>query len=342
MQFENKKAILVAPKKIEYVDEKIEYCPEDSVVVEVAYCGICGSDIPRYFSGKVHNFPLVLGHEFSGKVVYCGERVSKFKVNDLVAGIPLVPCMDCEECKAGNYQLCSNYSFIGSRQDGALQKYIILNENNVFKLLPGTDLQSAALVEPLTVAAHAISLIKEKLKKDSKIAIFGFGIIGACLSLFLSDRGYTEVSIITGSAKRQNYAKDLGVKNFYLSSDRSLQNQSFDCIFDCTSISQALETLLPLMKPNGVISIVGTKITPIEISSTAFNWIQRRELKIIGSWMSYSKSWPGSEWEESKLILAKYPEYINKLIQKVYSLEEIDLAFQSVIDKGPKVLVTPK
>lgn len=339
MHFCNTKAMLASPKTIEYVSEDIRNCPEDSVVVKVAYCGICGSDIPRYFQGKVHNFPLVLGHEFSGEIVHVGRLVRSVKKGDLVAGIPLVPCMQCPECKKGHYQLCSNYSFLGSRQEGALQKYLILKEENIFKLLPGTDLISAALIEPLTVAIHAFKMIELSLRKESSIAIFGFGIIGACLAAYLVDKGYNNITIITNSDRRKSLAESIGIKDFYRSSDNFVQSKKFDCVFDCTSLPQAMEFFLPLMNPKGVISIIGSKNNCCEISSTAFNWIQRRELQIFGSWMSYSSPWPGKEWFESRDVLLKNPEYFKALIQNVFPLERTEEAFKEVMVKSPKILI---
>ncbi|MHB9856852.1 alcohol dehydrogenase catalytic domain-containing protein [Streptomyces sp. YIM S03343] len=88
---------------------------EAVVVVEVAYCGICGSDFPRYFDGAVHQVPQTLGHEFSGVVVEVGEGVDQVAPGRHVAVAPLVPCHDCTACAAGRPALCRSYSFIGSR-----------------------------------------------------------------------------------------------------------------------------------------------------------------------------------------------------------------------------------
>lgn len=340
MHFKNEKAALVAPKTIELITEDIVDLPSDSVLLKVAYCGICGSDIPRFFQGKVHNFPLVLGHEFSGEVISKGDRVTKFAIGDRVAGIPLVPCMQCPECKNGHYQLCSNYSFIGSRQAGAFQKYLILKEENIFKLLPGTDLMSAALIEPLTVAIHAVKLVKS-LKDESQVAIFGFGVIGACLAAYLKDKGFHNITIITNSNKRKGIAEKLNIDEFYRASDKSVLLKKFDVVFDCTSISSALEFLLPLINPRGAISIIGSKNSQCEISATAFNLIQRHEIQVIGSWMSYSALWPGEEWLEAREVLLKYPDCFKDLIQNVFPLKKVPEAFEDVINNSPKVLIAP-
>lgn len=86
-------------------------------LVRVAYCGICGSDVPRYFDGAVHAFPQVLGHEFSGAVAATGPGCST-PVGTRVAVAPHIPCGRCGQCRDANPTLCENHSFIGSRGPG--------------------------------------------------------------------------------------------------------------------------------------------------------------------------------------------------------------------------------
>lgn len=94
------------------------------VKIKVKYTGICGSDVPRVNGDACHFFPNVLGHEFSGTVVEVGEGVAALKEGDRVAGVPLVPCMKCPDCQRGDYSLCKNYSFIGSREYGSQEQFV--------------------------------------------------------------------------------------------------------------------------------------------------------------------------------------------------------------------------
>ena len=113
-----KAGVVHAREDIRYEDIEKPKAEAGKVVVKVKYTGICGSDIPRVNGDACHYFPNVLGHEFSGVVDEIGEGVTSVKVGDRVAGIPLVPCMKCEDCQKGNYSLCKHYSFIGSREFG--------------------------------------------------------------------------------------------------------------------------------------------------------------------------------------------------------------------------------
>ena len=129
------------------------------IKVRVAYCGICGSDIPRVLQGRVHFFPIILGHEFSGTVAEIGDGVRSFSIGDKVVGVPLMPCFQCDNCKKGNYSLCSNYKFIGSSVNGAYAEFVCVSEKNLLKLPNEFDLKDAALIEPCTIARHAFDLV---------------------------------------------------------------------------------------------------------------------------------------------------------------------------------------
>ena len=98
-----KAAVLHAKKDIRYEEIPTPAVGKDEVRVKVAATGICGSDIPRFHADAAHSFPLILGHEFSGYVDEVGEGVDSVKKGDHVAGIPLVPCFECDDCKKGNY-----------------------------------------------------------------------------------------------------------------------------------------------------------------------------------------------------------------------------------------------
>lgn len=98
--------------------------------------GICGAALQKACSGDgdaCHFFPNVLGHEFSGTIAQAGKDVTRVKPGDRVAGIPLVPCMECGDCQRGDYSLRKHYSFIGSRRFGSFAEYVAVPECNVVR-----------------------------------------------------------------------------------------------------------------------------------------------------------------------------------------------------------------
>ena len=119
MAVKMKAGVVHAREDLRYEDIEKPVPGPGEVLIKVKYTGICGSDIPRVNGDACHFFPNVLGHEFSGVVEELGEGVTKLAVGNRVAGIPLIPCMQCEDCQKGNYSLCKHYSFIGSRRFGS-------------------------------------------------------------------------------------------------------------------------------------------------------------------------------------------------------------------------------
>ena len=337
----NKQAKLVSPKKIDICFENIDEqnLGAREVIVEVAYCGICGSDMPRYFEGKVHFYPLVLGHEFSGTVVAKGSDVA-LSVGDKVSCIPLEPCMECEFCKKGRYQLCKKYKFVGSRRDGGFQKYVRLSERNLIKLSPSTDLKDAAFIEPITVAIHGYKLVKNYLQSESEeILIYGFGNIGIILTEYLLFKGYKNINVLTRSSSRRELAKNIGIKNFYVESDLPNINQKFSVIFDCSSNEKSMEILLQMAAEGGALSIIGTKNADLKMTAKTFNLIQREELSIFGSWMSYSSPWPGFEWTEAVKALGAGAFTLQELIKAVFTLDNVNDGFSKAYEVGQKILI---
>ena len=98
------------------------------VIVRVAACGVCGSDIPRMFVKGTYSFPTICGHEFAGIIDSCGEDVQGWAVGDRVAVFPLIWCGRCAACEEGHYAQCSNYDYLGSRSDGGMAEYVAVPE----------------------------------------------------------------------------------------------------------------------------------------------------------------------------------------------------------------------
>jgi len=188
------RAVVVTGKQqLSVTTTPVPACGPDQVLIKVSYCGICGSDVPRYFDGAVHAFPQVLGHEFSGVVHAVGSTVAHVTPGDRVAVAPLVPCHDCDECRAGSHSLCNRYSFIGSRQQGAMAEFVAVPAINVVPV-GDLDLKIAALIEPLTVAIHAVDRVAFQAGTDA--AVLGGGVIGLMSVITLRDRGARHITVV--------------------------------------------------------------------------------------------------------------------------------------------------
>ncbi len=341
MQFVNEVALLTKERKICYETKQGFELSSDDVLVNIAYCGICGSDLPRYFNGKVHFFPLTLGHEFSAIVVAIGNKVSNFEVGDHVVGVPLKPCFKCSACDQGLFGQCKNYSFIGSREPGALQKYLIVKEKNLIKVDKKLSLLEAAFVEPVSVAIHAAKKTIPRENKNSPILIYGFGNIGIVLYQYLKWKGYKNITVVNRSCKKSIIAKELGVNEYILEQDFKNSTLEFKYIFDCTPNNKALDIFLSHCLPEAVINIIGSKQESVVIEQSTFNRIQRLEVLVTGSWMSYSTPFPGEEWLEAiqGLQIGKITVG-EEICGGVYKFSEIDKAFNAMKDTNKKTVIS--
>src|SRR5659263_184884 len=152
-----KAAVLYANEDLRYEEFEMPQISEGEVLVKVKATGICGSDIPRVLGNGAHYYPIVLGHEFSGEVVEIGNAVKTVRIGDRVAGVPLIPCLKCEDCQKGNYSQCKFYSFIGSRVQGSFAEYVKAPEQNVVKFKDNVSFEKGAFFEPSTVALHGLN-----------------------------------------------------------------------------------------------------------------------------------------------------------------------------------------
>jgi threonine dehydrogenase-like Zn-dependent dehydrogenase len=129
------------------------------ILLKVAYCGVCGSDIPRIIKDAAHYYPIILGHEFSGVIVDVAGGLNPDLKGRKSVCAPLMPDFSDPQCAKGNYSLCKNYDFIGSNKQGGFAEYVAMPARNAIIVDDSLDLLSASFLEPLTVALHAINIM---------------------------------------------------------------------------------------------------------------------------------------------------------------------------------------
>ena len=186
---------------------------EGELLLKPRAVSVCGSDLHYYLEGGIGSAkvdaPLVLGHEFSAEVV--DERAEAFglKVGTLVAVDPALPCGACEWCLSGHANLCPNVEFTGSPPfDGAMREFLGAQPANLFPVPDSFDAATAALLEPLGVAIHALDLAR--LKPMESVAVLGAGPIGLLLVQVARHAGAGEVYAVDPLTYRAETAKKLG------------------------------------------------------------------------------------------------------------------------------------
>lgn len=258
------------------------------VKIKVDYCGLGGADIREYAENPVffgcphneisHKGPLqIMGREICGEVVEIGHDVVSVKLGDKVVvdatgtckdrhrfpGSPNFGKKDCDACATGAYNACAHISFTGlSFGDGGFAEYAVVGESHVVKYDPRvvpTDI--AALVEPLAVAWHGISL--SRLQKGDSALVIGAGPIGLCALLVLRARGAGNIVVVETAPLRRELAANLGAKvvdptplegNRLVEHLNKLSNEGFGFhrTFDCSGVPETFNLSVKCLKATGV------------------------------------------------------------------------------------------
>ena len=343
-----KAAVLESTDKVSVLDVEDPSPSEGEVLVKVHYSGICGSDVQRVLEGRVHGFPIILGHEFSGVVEKVGSGVSEALLGKRVSGIPLIPCGSCPDCEKGYYSLCHHYSFVGSRRNGSMAEKVVLPASNVIEVSDEvTDLE-AAFFEPASVGVHAVELAK--FQKGSTAIVIGAGTIGLLLAQALVWYGASRVVVANRSAERLETAKGLGLDvvctrdaDWREKALRIISETGFDFVFDTVANSQTIVDSAKLAQSRATVCFVGTPKQKISLEVSEWELLNRKELFWTGSWMSYSSPWPGVEWSNVEKMFAEGAMRVaDSMIDAIYPLSETQAAFDRYKDPssvGGKIVI---
>lgn len=307
-------------------------CAPDEVLVRVAYCGICGSDVPRYFDGAVHSFPQVLGHEFSGVVEAVGSAVTTARPGDRVAVAPLVPCHRCTECLAGRPALCPNYSFIGSRRQGALADLVAVPAVNLVPL-GGLSLKTGALVEPFTVAIHGVE--RAEVVPGAPAAVLGGGVIGLLTVLALRDKGAGDITVVDVDPRNLEVARQFGAAHAVNARTDDVAahfaaSGAPVLTVETAGVPSTQRQALAITARRGTVVYVGTAHQELALDPGLFETILRHELTVRGSWMSYSAPFPGHEWTDAVRILGSGLVDPDVLVTHEVALEDAVRGFEAM------------
>jgi len=297
-----KAAVLYGNEDLRYDEWETPVCGDNDVKVRIRAAGICGSDVPRVLHNGAHFYPVVLGHEFSGDVVETGKNVTKIKVGDTVSGAPLLPCMECEDCKKGDFALCKHYSFIGSRQQGSFADYVVLPETNAVKYDSSVPYEQAAMFEPSAVAAHG--LLHAGINGGT-VAVLGLGTIGIFALQWARILGAEKTVAFDIDDSRLALARRMGadetvntLKPEYLDEAKALTGgRGFDAVIESAGSPVTMKMAFALAANKAKLCFIGTPHRELAFTPAEWENMNRKEFTLTGSWMSYSAPFPGREWD---------------------------------------------
>lgn len=337
---------------IKYEETDLPELRENEVLVAVKAAGICGSDIPRIYRDGAHKMPLVPGHEFSGKVVKLGKWVDESWMQKRVGVYPLIPCRECIACRKGQFVMCKNYSYLGSRQDGGFAEYVAVPMQNLIELPDSVSYDQAAMLEPMSVAVHAMRRVS--VAQTDTVVVYGLGTIGLLLVMFLLEKGITNVFAVGNKASQKDAVVSIGLSETYFCNCREQNvsewlsektNQLYaDVVFECVGKSETLSEVISLATAGGRICVVGNPHSDMNLDKRIYWKILRNQLTITGTWnSSFFKSILDADeygyydepvdWE---YVLKKLEEgriEPQKLITHQFAIENLETGFRIMRDK---------
>jgi 2-desacetyl-2-hydroxyethyl bacteriochlorophyllide A dehydrogenase len=309
------------------------------VQVQVAYCGICGTDLHLFHGAMAHRLtlPHVMGHEMSGTLTAIGPDVSGWHVGDRVTVRPLDPCGQCPACKSGHSHICHNLKFIGIDTPGALQGIWTVPAHTLHRLPESLSLRDGALVEPIAVACHDVRM--SELHVDEFAVVIGGGPIGILIALVAQARG-ARVLQAEVNPFRLKLARDLGIEAVNpaeidlpaLVNERT-GGAGADVVFEVSGSVAGCEMMTRLPRTRGRIVVVAIYAEPAKVDLFRFFW---RELKLVGA-----RVYEAEDFEKAIHIAGSGHLPVDRLITDVLPLSGLEDAMHRMERGGDcmKILI---
>lgn len=330
--------------KIKYREMELPSLRDGEVLIKVKAAGICGSDIPRIYRDGAHRMPLVPGHEFAGEIIQIGKWVAEEWMHKRVGIYPLIPCRVCTACQKGAYEMCRQYSYLGSRQDGGFAEYAAVPIRNVVELPAVVSFEQAAMLEPMAVAVHALRRVE--IKQTDTVIIYGLGTIGLFLVMFLLEKGIQNILAVGNKYSQKAAILSLGLSETAFCNCKEMDVMEWikqhgnangaDIVFECVGKSETLSKAIALTTIGGTVCTVGNPDTDVLLEKELYWKILRNQLTITGTWNSSFFKCSEEDYSDWEYVLDKLKEkkiLPQELITHKFSLENLEQGFHIMRDK---------
>jgi len=293
-----KQAVMIQPGKIEFRQVDKPTIKDDEVLMQTKRIGVCGSDIHVYHGKHPYtSYPVVQGHEVSGIVAEVGQAVEGIAVGDKVTFTPQVVCGECYPCRHGMYHVCEKLKVMGFQTGGAAQQYFVLPKWNVFKLPDDISLDHAAMIEPVSVGAHAVRRGGDVSGK--KVLVLGAGTIGNLVAQVARAFGAAAVMITDVSDYKLAKARACGI-DFVINTShedlnaalvRDFGSNRADLILECVGAQATATQSVECARKGTTVVIVGVFGEKPVVN---LGFVQDRELNLIGTAMYQKTDYEGA------------------------------------------------
>lgn len=335
------KALLLSEySKLQLVDLPVPEPTNDEIVVRVAACGICGSDVHGFDGSSGRRIPpLVMGHEAAGIVASVGRGVSKFKEGDRVTFDSTIYCGQCRHCRVGEVNLCDRREVLGVscgdyRRAGAFAEFVALPARIAYHLPENLSFYEAALLEAVSVGLHAVSLAP--IKSGSSALVIGAGTIGLLVQQALRVAGCARILVADVDANRLALSKTLGASSVFVAGPnlndeilRATEGIGVDVAVEAVGNTPAVHSAINAVRKGGHVVLVGN-ISP-EVS-IPLQKVVSRQLTLHGSCAS------AGEYPRAIELLSSGQIQVKPLISAVAPLAEGPQWFSRLYVREPGLL----
>ncbi|MCB0135716.1 MAG: zinc-dependent alcohol dehydrogenase family protein [Caldilineaceae bacterium] len=297
--------VFPAPESISVERVPDPTCAPDEVVVQVARCGICGTDVHIYRNEYMSDFPIIPGHEFGGVIVEVGRDVTGYAIGDRVAVDPNLYCGHCDMCRNEMGNHCLNWQGVGITRPGGFAEFTAVPARACYHLPESLSDAQAAFIEPLACVVHAMKRIR--VLPADPVLILGAGPMGLLLVQALRRVGASYVAVVEKQPARLDLARAMGASLAVAPGPeqaeqlRAIAPRGFGVVIDATGVPAVIEGAFQYLRPRGQYLQFG--VTPQTATVTLRPYdIFRNDWTIIGSFALCYTFLPAIDWLASGAI----------------------------------------
>ena len=305
------------------------------VAIEVAYTGICGTDLHIYhgdMDARVGS-ATVIGHEMSGRIAAVGEQVTGWPVGRAVTVMPTRSCGRCAACQRGKFHICHAMKFLGIDSPGAMQSIWNVPADLLFRLPDSLRLDHAALVEPVAVAVHDVRRVR--IGADDNVVVVGGGPVGVLIAMLSHHRG-ARVLLVEPNPYRRAVAQQIGLDavdphttEVAALVDKRTAGAGADVAFEVSGSAGGVNTAVDVLTTRGRLVMVAIHPQPRPVNLHRFFW---RELELFGA-----RLYERDDVAEAIRLIDAGAIPAQQLISRTLPVHEVDAAF-AALEEGAGVM----
>jgi L-iditol 2-dehydrogenase len=339
------------PQRVALKDVPRPALTDDTIILKVSRCAICGTDIKAITHGIASiKPPVILGHEISGTVDEVGRRVEGFRAGDRVSLAPSLPCGQCAMCARGLFNLCDRRLPVGTIIDGGFAEYLSVPARAialgyVVKIPESLSDEEAALCEPLACVINAQNLAR--VASPDLVVVIGGGPMGIINALAARARGATRVILVEGSGKRVEMIGKLGLpidevicpgdEDAVTAVARASQGRAVDVVINAAPALAAVDLAFRIAPKMGRVSLFASVPKDAPSMSVDVNNIHYKQLSVFGA----SDSTAGNHRDAVNLLASGRVD-LKPIISHVYGLEDFFTAIDQIkAQDALKILIRP-